>query len=316
MSSASNNDTPPQDSNSIGNIYFIDKFDDEQHFSYRKVTFRVLVDKQDAEMSQTSSNRSDYNNHVTTMASLPGDVSEASSASSVSPELQNSSLTSEILSDPASTQRVPTASTHRPNISRRDIEQRFTLLDLSIACQTPLPSSQNSDGASYFDSESDEDSGVENAEQNWFSEIIDGLDASELDNEDTSRAPTYPSSGNISPLTLPIPIPAGSSLDLLLGSSQTLQTVEEVKEVQRTLEVVLDAAQAQEEREWQEVYFSNSQEVSQDLNAPYVPELVVRALHPKTRPLPGMIEAGMELPRRKSSLLSIEVKSWEVKEGT
>ena len=59
---------------------------------------------------------------------------------------------------------------------------------------------------------------------------------------------------------------------------------------------------------------SNSQEASQDPNATYVPEVVVRALNPPGRPLPGPLEASRELPRRRASLLSTEIQPWEVRE--
>jgi hypothetical protein len=312
MSSPSNgsstNDNPPQDSIKTRKSRFMEHLDDGKESSYGEVTTRIPYHGPEA----SSSDRSE-NNHVTTMALPPGDVLEASNDSSVPPELQNDPPMSERLSSPDLNQGVPTASTHRSNISRRDLEQRLALWELFIACRIPLPSSQHSDGSSYLESESEEDSDGENAEQSWFSGIMDGLDASELqDNEDTSQAPMYPSSGEISPLILPSPIAASSSLNLPLESSQTLQPAEEIQDAAETLDEALTAAQ--EKEEWQEVYLSNSQERSQDPNITHVPEVVVRALNHPGRPLPDTLEASRELPRRRASLLSTEIKSWEVKE--
>jgi hypothetical protein len=316
MSSASNvpstNDIPPQASQEIRKSRFLEHLNDDGESSYGEVTPRMPYHEPEVDIFQSSSNRLD-DNHVTNMAMPPGSVLEASNHSSISPELGNDPPMSEGLSSPGINQGRPTTNKDPSNVNRSDLETRLSLWEALIACQTPLPCSQHSGGSSYSESQSDEDSDDENAEQSWFSGIMDGLDASELsDNEDTSQAPTYPSSGDISPLILPSPIAGGSSLSLPLTAPEPLQPVEEVQEAAETLDEAL--ATAQEEEEWQEVYLSNSQEASQDPTVTYVPEVVVRALNPPGRPLPGPLEPSRQLPRRRASLLSTEIQPWEVKE--
>jgi hypothetical protein len=242
-------------------------------------------------------------------------MEEASFGSGDSPEVENDPPMG---GEPLSTdinQGPPTANIDPSNVTRSDLEERLGLWETLLATQIPLPSSQSSNGSIYSESQGENESNDENAEQSWFSGIMDDLDASELqDNTDTSQAPTYPSSGDISPLILPSPIAGGSSLNLPLATSETLQPVDEVQEAAETLDEALSAAQ--EEEEWQEVYLSNSQEASQDPNATYVPEVVVRALNHPGRPLPGSLEVSRELPRRRASLLSTEIQPWEVKEET
>jgi hypothetical protein len=255
------------------------------------------------------------NEHVTNTAIYQGSMEEASFGSGDSPEAENNPPKGEKLLSTDINQGLPTANIDPSNITRSDVEERLGLWETLLATQIPLPCSQSSNDSSYSESQDENESNGENAEQSWFSGIMDDLDASELqDNEDTSQAPTYPSSGDISPLILTSPISVGSSLNLPLESSQTLQPVEEVQEAAETLDEALSAAQ--EEEEWQEIYLSNSQEASQDPNATYVPEVVVRALNPPGRPLPVPLEASRELPRRRASLLSTEIQPWEVKEET
>jgi hypothetical protein len=323
MSSASNvsstNDVPPQSSKTVRKSRFIEHLGNDGESSHGEVAPPIPDHEPEVDIFQSSSDRSD-DNHVTNMAMPPGSVLEASDDSSISPELENNPPMSEGLSGSDISQGPPTTNTDPSNVTRSDLEDRLVLWETFLACQIPLPSHQHSDRSSYSESQSDVDSNDENGEQSWFSGIIDDLDASELqDNEDTSQAPTYLSSGDISPLILPSPIAGSSSLDLPMTSSETLQPVEEVQEAAETLDEALSIAQeeiAQEEEEWQEVYLSNPQEGSQDPNATYVPEVVVRALNPPGRPLPGPLEASRELPRRRASLLSTEIQPWEVKEET
>jgi hypothetical protein len=289
MSSSSNvsstNDIPLQDSKKIRKSRFIEHLDKDEKFSHGEVAPPIPNQEPNVDIFQSRSNI----DHVTNRDMCWGSMEEASFGSSDSPGVKNDHPIGEELSSPDINQGPPTTNIEPSNVSRSDLEERLGLWETLLACQIPLPSSQHSDESSYSESQSDEDSNDDNAEQSWFSGIMDDLDASELqDNEDTSQAPTYPSSGDISPLILPSPISVGSSLNLPLESSQTLQSVEEVQEAAETLEEALSAAQ--EEEEWQEVYLSNSQEVSQDPNATYVPEVVVRALNPPGRPLPGPLE--------------------------
>jgi hypothetical protein len=308
MSSASNvsstNDVPPQASKKIRKSHFIEGPDDGGD-----VTPLIRDHEPDIDIVQSRSK----NEHVTNMAIYQGSMEEASFGSGDSPKVENDPpMSGELLSTDIN-QGPHTANINPSNVTRSDLEGRLGLWETLLATQIPLPSSQSSNDSSYSEPQDENESNDENAEQSWFSGIMDDLDASELqDNEGTSQAPTYPSSGDISPLTLPSPIAGGSILNLPLATSETLQPVDEVQEAAETLDEALSAAQ--EEEEWQEVYLSNSQEASQDPNATYVPEVVVRALNPPGRPLPGSLEVSRELPRRRASLLSTEIQPWEVRE--
>jgi hypothetical protein len=310
MNSASNisstNDVLPQTANKIRNSRFIEHPDDYGE-PQGELAPPLSFQEPDVNALRNTSHRS-RNSHVTSLATYQGRVEEASFSSSGTSEQNSDVLNSNKDSSLDISQAPPTANTEQPNVTRSALKKQL-LLELILASQTPLPNSQSSDESCHSDSQDGENNDQENAEQNWFSGIMDDLDSAELErSESTSQDPTYASSSDISipplplgPPIIPISNPLELSFNLPLESSETPEPADEVAEVAEALDE--DPSRAQEEEEWQEVYLSQSQEASQDPNSTNLPEVVVRALNPQGRPL----GASRESRYRRGSLLSTEI---------